>query len=249
MAKRRVRGVPSGVPTVDNKLLAALPSSDYVRLASRLEIVPVKLKQFVHRSGEAIKHVYFPGGGFFSEVTLLSSGEMVEVTTIGREGMAGGTAALDDEPVAFLDNGSGGDDHLLQVERRGLPPRTGRTRRILRSDEQLPEGLDGHHHAGNGVQRGASARTAAGPVAADGARSDRAARVSTHPGIRGDDVGCLSPHGLAGCGYPAKIRSDHLPAWTHRHRRSCRPGGGVVRMLRDHHPDSSSGHAVIESGD
>ena len=101
MAKRRVRGAPSSAPTVDNQLLAALPEDDYARLASRLELVPVTLKQFVHRSGDVVRHVYFPGGGFFSEVTLLSGGEMVEVTTIGREGMAGGMAALDDEPVPF----------------------------------------------------------------------------------------------------------------------------------------------------
>src|SRR5213075_2295237 len=101
MAKRRLRGVPSKTPIIDNQLLAALPAGDYARLAFRLETVSVTLKQFVHRTGEAIKHVYFTGDGFFSEVTLLSGGEIVEVTTIGREGMAGGTAALDDAPVAF----------------------------------------------------------------------------------------------------------------------------------------------------
>lgn len=84
-----------------NQLLAALPASDYARLVPKLETVPVKLKQLVHRSGEVIEHVYFPGGGFFSETTPLAGGEMVEVTTIGREGMVGAIAALDNEPLAF----------------------------------------------------------------------------------------------------------------------------------------------------
>jgi CRP-like cAMP-binding protein len=37
----------------------------------------------------------FQGGGFFSELTVLASGDMVEVATIGREGMAGWSAGLD----------------------------------------------------------------------------------------------------------------------------------------------------------
>jgi CRP-like cAMP-binding protein len=38
--------------------------------------------------------VYFPGGGFISVVTVLKDGSMVEVATIGREGMLGTTAAV-----------------------------------------------------------------------------------------------------------------------------------------------------------
>src|SRR4030095_15002233 len=45
-----------------------------------------------------IKHVYFPGGGFASMVTVLKDGSMVEVATIGREGMLGASAALNGDP-------------------------------------------------------------------------------------------------------------------------------------------------------
>jgi CRP-like cAMP-binding protein len=82
-------------PPPANLLLAALPAVDYDRLVERLEIVPFRLKQFVHRSGEPLTHVHFPGGGFFSELTVLATGDMVEVATIGREGMAGWTAGMD----------------------------------------------------------------------------------------------------------------------------------------------------------
>lgn len=79
-----------------NLLLAALPLEDYARLAPALEIVPLKLKDILHKPGEPLQHVYFPGGGgFCSVLTVLQDGGMVEVATIGREGMVGVSAVLD----------------------------------------------------------------------------------------------------------------------------------------------------------
>jgi CRP-like cAMP-binding protein len=84
--------------TVQNHLLAALPQADRDRLLPSLEIVPLKLKDFLHKSGESMDCVYFPGGGFCSLVTVLEDGGMVEVATIGREGMVGIHAVLDGHP-------------------------------------------------------------------------------------------------------------------------------------------------------
>jgi CRP-like cAMP-binding protein len=39
--------------------------------------------------------VYFPGGGFLSMLTVLEDGSMVEIATVGREGMVGVSALLD----------------------------------------------------------------------------------------------------------------------------------------------------------
>jgi CRP-like cAMP-binding protein len=75
-----------------NHLLAALPEDVYLRLAPKLESVSFKLKEFLHKPGEPIRHVYFPGGGFCSVLTVLEDGRMVEVATIGREGMIGAFA-------------------------------------------------------------------------------------------------------------------------------------------------------------
>ena len=72
-----------------NRLLAALPEDVYERLAANIEIVPLPLKDFLYKPGESVNHVYFPGGGFCSIVTVLADGSMVEVATIGREGMLG----------------------------------------------------------------------------------------------------------------------------------------------------------------
>jgi CRP-like cAMP-binding protein len=72
-----------------NRLLAALPEEIYARLALSLETIQLPLKQFLYKPGESVGYVYCPGGGFCSIVTVLADGGMVEVATIGREGMLG----------------------------------------------------------------------------------------------------------------------------------------------------------------
>src|SRR5687767_3464704 len=85
-------------PPPANHLLAALPSDVFARVAPTLDVIPLKLKEFLHKAGEPINEVYFPGGGFVSVVTVLEDGKMVEVATIGREGMLGASAALNGDP-------------------------------------------------------------------------------------------------------------------------------------------------------
>ena len=84
-----------GAAGFSNRLLAALRPDDVQRFRRNLDVIPLPLKQFLHRPGDVIEYVYFPGGGFCSELTVLESGEMVEVATIGREGMVGIFAAKD----------------------------------------------------------------------------------------------------------------------------------------------------------
>jgi CRP-like cAMP-binding protein len=81
-----------------NDLLSALPPEDYKRLEPGLEVMPLKLKVLLHKPGTAVEHVYFPGGGFCSIVTVLEDGSMVEVATVGREGMVGLAALSDARP-------------------------------------------------------------------------------------------------------------------------------------------------------
>jgi CRP-like cAMP-binding protein len=49
----------------------------------------------VYKPGDRIEHVYFPVAGFFSMLATLEDGRMVEVATVGREGMIGSSAVLD----------------------------------------------------------------------------------------------------------------------------------------------------------
>ena len=85
-------------PPPANQLLAALPSEVLDRIAPSLDVVPLALKEFVHKPGERIRDVYFPGDGFISIVTVLKDGGMIEVATVGREGMVGLSAILNGDP-------------------------------------------------------------------------------------------------------------------------------------------------------
>jgi len=78
-----------------NLLLAALPAADYARIRPSLSVIPLVLKDVLHKPGEPIREVYFPGGGFCSMLTVLEDGNMVEIATVGREGMVGASAVLD----------------------------------------------------------------------------------------------------------------------------------------------------------
>lgn len=86
---------------IENLLLAALPADDLQRVLPQLEMVPLKLKELLHKPGERIDYVYFPGGGFCSIVTILEDGSMVEAAAVGREGLVGLAATTDtDTPVS-----------------------------------------------------------------------------------------------------------------------------------------------------
>jgi CRP-like cAMP-binding protein len=101
MVKRRALPSANRPPPTDNpnRLLAALPAVDYLRILPSLNLVPLKLKDILHKPGEPIREVYFPGGGFCSMLTVLEDGKMVEIATIGREGMVGVSAVLDGTPA------------------------------------------------------------------------------------------------------------------------------------------------------
>jgi CRP-like cAMP-binding protein len=77
---------------IRNLLLSSLAREEQERIAGLLEVTSLNVRELLHKPGEQIEHVYFPGGGFCSIVTVLEDGEMVEVAAIGREGMVGVTA-------------------------------------------------------------------------------------------------------------------------------------------------------------
>jgi CRP-like cAMP-binding protein len=93
------RRPPSAIrPPPANELLAALPADDYARLAPTFGNTALKIRHSLQKPGEPIDQVYFPGGGFASVVTVLQDGTMVEVATIGREGMLGMSGVLNGDP-------------------------------------------------------------------------------------------------------------------------------------------------------
>lgn len=99
MAKRPARSLsarpPYAVAEIPNRLLAALPRDDYHRLLPHLKTVPIDVKQVLHKYGETVKDVYFPNTGVCSMTTVMANGSMVEVATIGNEGLVGINAFLE----------------------------------------------------------------------------------------------------------------------------------------------------------
>ena len=72
-----------------NALLAALPESELHRLSGLLELVDAPLRMQVHEPRGTIAAVYFPLRSVFSMVAMAQERVVVEVGTIGYEGMVG----------------------------------------------------------------------------------------------------------------------------------------------------------------
>jgi CRP-like cAMP-binding protein len=77
-----------------NKLLAALPQADYRRMLPLLTTVPLKFKQVLHKQGAKIDTIYFPCSGVCSIVNVLKDRRIVEMATVGNEGVVGITVFL-----------------------------------------------------------------------------------------------------------------------------------------------------------
>ena len=90
MVKRSTSGrvsPPAGRPK--NKLLAALPPEDFARILPHLKTIPIKVRQVLYRRGEPVRQVFFPNGGVASITAAMNDGAMVEIATVGTEGMVG----------------------------------------------------------------------------------------------------------------------------------------------------------------
>lgn len=88
---------------IENQVLAALPTEDYQRLLPGMETFSLPHSQVLWDAEESIEYVYFPSRGLISLITIMESGEIVEVGIVGREGMAGLTVCW------------GGDTNTLQA--------------------------------------------------------------------------------------------------------------------------------------
>lgn len=88
-----------GAP-VRNRLLGALPSTEYERILPYLEPVQFKQRQALFEQEEPIRHVYFPETMVVSLVSRLRDGVTIEVGTAGCEGMAGLPLFLGDESAS-----------------------------------------------------------------------------------------------------------------------------------------------------
>ena len=76
-------------PVIANRLLAALPPTEYQRLLPELERVTLTFAEVIYEPGDKIRHVYFPSDSVVSLLATENNHAMLEVGMIGNEGMTG----------------------------------------------------------------------------------------------------------------------------------------------------------------
>jgi CRP-like cAMP-binding protein len=82
-----------------NRLLASLPPDDFQRVSPELTWRPLKVRQVLHKHGDPIAEVFFPGRSVCSITNVMEDGSVVEVATVGGEGLVG-ISAVFGAPVA-----------------------------------------------------------------------------------------------------------------------------------------------------
>ena len=96
---RSIRLLPDGTP-LHNRLLAALPAADYARIRKHLHMTTAVTGRTLQENGAPVTHVHFPNGGVFSVMNEMRDGTLVEVATVGIEGMLGIGVLLGDQSGA-----------------------------------------------------------------------------------------------------------------------------------------------------
>ena len=72
-----------------NRLLAALPSSEYEQMLPELELLPLPLGWAVYETGSKQSSVYFPTDSVVSLIYSVTSGNLAEVAVTGNDGIVG----------------------------------------------------------------------------------------------------------------------------------------------------------------
>jgi CRP-like cAMP-binding protein len=82
------RRLPDGT-ALHNRLLAALPTREYARVARCVRMIAVTPDDVLELPGQPVSAVYFPNGGVFSVTSTMRGGALAEMATVGCEGMLG----------------------------------------------------------------------------------------------------------------------------------------------------------------
>jgi CRP-like cAMP-binding protein len=95
MARKSLRVVQAGERTnpqgkpVSNRLLLALPDSEYRAIRPGLEFLDLPHHRSLYEPNRKIEFIYFPNSGLISLVVVMENGKTVEVGVLGNEGCAG----------------------------------------------------------------------------------------------------------------------------------------------------------------
>jgi CRP-like cAMP-binding protein len=72
-----------------NHLLAALPTTEFERIAPHLELVAMPLGEVLYESSGQLQHVYFPTTAIVSMHYVMENGASSEIAGVGNEGVLG----------------------------------------------------------------------------------------------------------------------------------------------------------------
>ena len=110
----------------NNRLLAALPTTDYKRLIPHCDVIALSLGEVLYEPGSQLQYIYFPTDSIVSLLYVMEDGASAEIAVAGNDGLLGialfmGGQTMPNRAVVQ----SAGDairlkSHLLQEEfRRG----------------------------------------------------------------------------------------------------------------------------------
>ena len=79
----------------ENRLLNCTDAADLARLHRDFKKVDMVVGAVLHPSGMPIEQVYFPLGGMVSMLAIMKTGEQIETSIVGREGVVGASVGID----------------------------------------------------------------------------------------------------------------------------------------------------------
>ena len=111
-----------------NRMLAALPKKEYLRLLPDLEQVTLRFAEVLYEPGVRLSHVYFPNDSVVSLLAAVADRSALEVGIVGNEGVAGISVfmGVDMSPHRAIVQGAGTAMRMkasvLRVESEGADP-------------------------------------------------------------------------------------------------------------------------------
>jgi diguanylate cyclase (GGDEF)-like protein/PAS domain S-box-containing protein len=100
-----------------NRILAALTTKEYVRLADDFEPVTLVNGQVLYEPGDVADYVYFPTTCVVSRIFTTANGSSAELAMTGSEGMVGTSLILGSESVNYrVDVQSPGNAYRIKAE-------------------------------------------------------------------------------------------------------------------------------------
>ena len=87
--KQRLANPSASVDPRKNRLLAAIPETEWKRFAPQLVPVRLTLGEVIYESGNAQPYVYFPTDSIVSLLYVMEDGASAEIAIVGNEGLVG----------------------------------------------------------------------------------------------------------------------------------------------------------------